>query len=265
MQWRESLKTTCFHISTLRLLKGSVIILNIMTKRYVQMKNQQRKKKQALNKDEKREVSKIAKKEQSKGIETKYYVPSYAHNGVGTTALIQHLSAVPQETTSATDQVRSGDQIDLAVFRSKMMFQNADADHNTFRVMILQWNVESPVDRFTVESDIGKIISGYTPSAATSTSVTANLIGRYFWDNLRMKKFTILYDKLHTVTTDNPVRYLDLQFDLYKDRRTKKKISYKAGSADDCTNGLYLVVFSDSIVTPHPPFSHISQLTYKDG
>lgn len=223
--------------------------------------NSKSSKSQSLSRKERAEVNNIVKQQLAENIESKYKKTTTELTGVGTTASIINLCNIPIGTTDIT---RIGDRIDLSVLRTKLFFESK-AESDTFRVVIFQWHVDNTQDTMSTSTDLQGVLSAFQSGTGTSANAVANLLDMYYVDNLKGGKFTIIHDKLYTVSTEDPVKHVELKYNLYKDRKTKKSVHYKGGSPASGYNLIYMAVFSDSTIAPNPEFAQQSIVTFKDA
>lgn len=181
-------------------------------------------------------------------MELKYHDTQPANINLSSVGAFLDLLFSNAQGTSDSNQ-RIGDSIVMKSIGFRFLFQGSSTDGaNAIRIILFRWHEDDQVNPPTV--------------AQLLTVPGAALTSPYEFDNMRMKKFTILYDKIATV--DNVGTGMYKHFNVFKTFRGSKV--YFDSSADEGKSKVYVFLCSDSPVVPHPLMSFIySRITYTDA
>lgn len=192
----------------------------------------------ATRKYVKREIVKFAKKT----VETKYF-PTNASDVVDFSGVIQGVTGIPQ---GDTDLTRDGDSAYLLGISVNYSFIIGDTTQSC-RIILFRWNQDTAAANPLV-----------TDILDASGGILAPL-SNYVMDNYRMKKFTILYDRIHALSANGTER---VTRHFYK--KLKSKVSFDAAT----TNGkgkLFILVISDSGAVTHPTYQFGTMTYFTDA
>lgn len=200
-----------------------------------------------FSKKKKQRISTIAKRVLQRNAEWKH------HNAVvsGATAFAGGLNSLTDVAQGDTDLTRDGDQLTmgkLVFFLELAQSSGVGFDvHNAVRVILFQWFPQSA----PAVSDILDQGTGTAPYY------------HYFTD--KAKSFKILHDKIHRLQRDDPTAGGQVKIfkRRFKVRPGRKKIQYVSGGTTG-SNKIYLLLMSDSSVTPHPTAYFHSRLNFMD-
>lgn len=188
--------------------------------------------------------------------EMKYYLNNIPGTSLVTTANIQLLTSIPQ---GITDQQRAGDKLMLSP-RFHLTYNLEAGDiYNFIRVIIFQWKpLAGPSSYIPVATDI--LLPG--------SSGGYDFLSHY--DHDTRTDFHILYDRVHrmignaaapeTPFTDNSTHFVKTTV-----RIPRRQLQFISGSSTDMSNGIYLLMFSDSIIIPNPTISLAVKFMYTDS
>jgi len=208
----------------------------------------------ALNPRQKKEVDKIILRNQ----EVKYFVGGFSASNVTNTAVI---NGVPFDIPQGdTDTERDGDHLKW-LGKVRMNFQmiaNGSAEHNTIRLILLQWHPTSLATPLPVPLSI--LLTGPTGSV--------DVMSHYNHD--QRQNYKILYDQVFDLAsnttvdaagiTDKIVITKHIKVSLAKAR---KQVQYVSGGLQG-TNRLFLIYVSDSALL-HPTLALHSKVFYTDS
>lgn len=171
-----------------------------------------------------------------------YYLNTSYATGTSssTTPGIVSMTDVSQETSSAGDSVRSGDEIYITSFQFRYYLTVGDS-YNVIRMMFFQWQQDD------------------TPTAADILADTSSnpVLSPYRKDT--SGHYKILYDKVHVLDTYNTVQ----KASGFISKSLKKKIKYDGGTTTG-QNKIYFLNVSDSAAVAHPSYFLTTQLNFKD-
>lgn len=177
----------------------------------------------------------ILKRNEKMYLQTTLASPNFIDNA-GT---VFNITNIPQGTTGVTDSQRVGDRIYLKSIELNLVVAVADA-FNYLRV----------------------ILFSYTPAATPSPSNVLNAVhylSPYQHDN--RKNFRILHDELLCVTTYEPTKAIMSKIiGGFSDR----SVQFQGGSVLG-TNGVWLLMISDSSAVAHPAVSTQIKVNYSDA
>jgi hypothetical protein len=190
--------------------------------------------------DLKSQMTQIALKVINGKAETDSFDVGFA-SSVNSTGNLTKLSTIPQGTS---DSNRIGDQAEVFQVSIKGCAQNSSADlTNAIRFILFRWEQDD---------------SSAAPAAVTDILQTASPFSPYNRDNLRARKFIVLYDKLLCTGLQGPST---VKFE--KDVKVNFKIKFQ-GSANTGTSHIYAAQVSDSSAIPDPGMAWIARVWYHD-
>jgi len=165
------------------------------------------------------------------------------------------LTAIPQQTVVATDQVRIGDQVKIERIEVRISFNNqaiaTAAPSCNWRVLLVQ-------DKNYNNTGVLTLLDVFT---ADPNHVFAGALSCRNRDHLGTK--IILYDKsFSTGIYFNTGKIFTIRPNL---KYMKKKIQYTAGSTTNQEGGVYLVVMNDSLSADDPYHSFEARVIYTDA
>lgn len=171
---------------------------------------------------------------------------TYSPSTSGTTT---HLTSIAGGTTDST---RVGDAVTLESIEVRFNGLCASSvagstEINAIRMLLIQWH---PVSNAAVTL------------ADILLDNLAYWISPYDHDNQRAKLFTILRDE--TFSTDGYSR-AGFTGHWMVNRGFQKKMCYIAGSSSNQSNGLYLMLVSDSSAVSHPAVNTYVKVNYTDA
>lgn len=174
--------------------------------------------------------------------ETKFWLFNDWSGGVSSTTTIGigDMSLIPQETSSATDSVRVGDEVRVSSIQFRYYLTCADTT-NVIRLILFQWHQD--------DTPAGSDILGSTSQPLTSP-YRKDTKGHY----------TILWDKTHHLTLGNNSVVGGKGF---ISRGFKRKIRYDAATTTG-QGKFFLLNVSDSSAATHPYYYWTFQINYKD-
>jgi hypothetical protein len=162
-------------------------------------------------------------------------------SSVNSTGSLTKLSTIPQGTS---DSNRIGDQVEVFKVSIIGCATNSSADlTNTIRLILFRWEQDD---------------SSAAPAAVTDILQTASPYSPYNRDNLRARKFIVLYDKVLATGLQGPSI---AKFE--KDINVNFKIKFQ-GSANTGTSHVYAAQVSDSAAIPDPGMAWITRVWYHD-
>jgi hypothetical protein len=191
----------------------------------------------------KKEVKEMIRSAQLAIMEPKSYDAGLSVNpGNGGTSIIQKMTTIPQ---GDTDTTRDGDQ--LSVEWSELHYAclvNATDVSNLMRVIAFCWHFD----------DGGQ---APTPSLILQSSTTP--LSSYNRDSVKEKAFTVLHDNLVALYSGGVGNK-----SFYYRNPKKFKITFTAGG-NTGKNHIYLLIVSDSAVTPFPIFTSYHRTQFFDA
>lgn len=169
-------------------------------------------------------------------------------NTVSSTAsLVAIISGMTQGITDLNSRV--GDKITLRSLRMRGNLVIGDTT-NIMRLVLFLWNEDSSVCAPSAAS-----ILDDTTSASTQLYCDFNKDG----DNVKNKKFHVLYDKRFTLSASRNI----INVDVHKEFKTGYQCGFIAGAGTGI--GMpYLLICSDSVAITHPAYYLNFALTYSD-
>jgi hypothetical protein len=181
------------------------------------------------------------------------FFDSHVYGSTATSTPAQFgLSAIPQ---GATDSTRDGDQVNLRSVEIRAdCYLQATGGTNDFtdivRMVIYRWHPMSTTTK-PVPADVLLDLSNAESAVTTLFS----------WDNRR--DFTILMDKRVVLSGNGPsIAKIDFKH-TWKPPGLPSHFSN--GSTTLQTQGLFLLVMSDSQVATHPLYNYYARVTYADS
>lgn len=177
-------------------------------------------------------------------VEYKRHYDQYTANTIGTSATIQNVNIIDQGTVVTQ---RIGNQVKIISHYINSLFTiNASATNTQIRFMVV---LDKQVNGATFA--IGDLLR--------DTSATDILVSSMDIDN--GKRFKILYNKLFLLSPEFPSK----QIKYFKKHSLKIKYDGNTSSvADQTTNGLYIVFFSNES-TNQPAITLSSCIRYVDN
>lgn len=158
------------------------------------------------------------------------------------TALIVKVSAPTQGTS---DIQRVGDRIKAMALNFKYNCVAADTV-NRMRVSVIRWQED---DGSTLPSN-----------SQIYQNITSNIQSFFNYDNISSGRFKVLYDKVEDIELTNG------NAQMYRHKYIKLKGTKIGFTGSTSGRGhLYVIVNSDSGLTPHPSFDGLCRFTYKDA
>jgi hypothetical protein len=162
-------------------------------------------------------------------------------SSVNSTGSLTKLTTIPQ---GLTDSSRVGDQVEVFKLSIIGCLQNSSSDlTNTCRLILFRWEQDDSSAAPASVSDILQTASPYSP---------------YNRDNLRARKFIVLYDKVLCTGLQGPSIS---KFE--KDVGCNFKIKFQ-GSANTGTSHIYALQVSDSTAIPDPQMQWVARTWYHD-
>lgn len=171
--------------------------------------------------------------------ELKYYDGAWVQSSLGSTPLLQQLSAIPQGNT---DISRNGDRLKLYKihFRGDALCFSADA-YNRIRVVVFQW---FPATLPTAGSIL---LPGLN-------AVNIDFASHYAHDT--RQQYRVMYDRVHKLignasTANTPNTAASVKQFVFSLRIPRRQLQYVAGTTTG-SNQIYIMAFSDSAGIPNP-------------
>lgn len=162
-------------------------------------------------------------------------------SSVNSTGSLLKISTIPQGTG---DSNRIGDQAEVFKISIRGAVQNSSADlTNSTRLIIFRWEQDD---------------SSAAPAAVTDILQTASPYSPYNRDNLRAKKFIVLYDKLYVTSLQGPAGIA-----IAKDIAVNFKLKFQ-GSGNTGNSMIYTAQVSDSSAIPDPALAFVARVWYHD-
>lgn len=186
------------------------------------------------------EVKGIARSVIKSMAEKKYWTIN-ALNTIDFNGTVTRLTAVPQ---GDTDLARDGDQLQLTSWQLRFAFVVGDA-YNIMRIIIFRWDMDDSEDTPTA------------PEILFNVGSTNSPLSSFNQDSIRQKQMRILYDKLVTIDTYNPIKVFKIK------KRNSSKISFSGGTTNG-TGHLYMLVVSDSGAVTHPAIAYDFKCNFID-
>lgn len=190
-------------------------------------------------------------------VEHKHFTANQAYAVIDYTSPVNFLlTNIPQQTVSATDQVRLGDQVKIDSISIKLSVQNginlaASQPAIVWRVLLVQDKNYNSTGTLT----LAQVFNNDPNAGIPSTLSHRNR------DHLGTK--IILYDRTfttgiywnngHTLTIKPKLKYM------------KHKIQYDAGSTTAMEGGVYLLIFNDNAQVNDPYYSFQTRIVYSDA
>lgn len=183
-----------------------------------------------------------AKRVVNRMAEKKWYT-SHTAVDISQTGNIDWLSQIPQ---GDTDLTRDGDQCRLTSlsFKGNLIAASTDGT-NTVRIIIFKWNDNNIVSA----PDLDDIL--------TATGTGEVPLGMYQQDNVRSKRFNILYDKLYSLDDFHPQTIINTKIKM------RSPINFNGGGTTG-RGHIYLLYVSNSNATPHPTLNYAFKFVFTD-
>jgi hypothetical protein len=162
------------------------------------------------------------------------------------------ISAIPQ---GSTDSTRDGDQVNLLALRVYFAtyLQGTGGTNDftdTVRIIVFRWH---PMSTAAAPVPANVLID---------TSVAESLVmSDYTWDN--RKDYTIVHDHRFDLSGNGPAQ-MSMTFEK-KWKAPGIPAHFSAGSTTLQSNGLFVIVSSDSLVATHPLFNLYTRVIYSDA
>jgi hypothetical protein len=185
------------------------------------------------------EISRVALKILKKNQEHKSFDTGFG-SSVSSTGTIQKLSTIPQ---GDTDSTRDGDALQIIRIEFRVAFAFADPV-NTGRVIVARWNQDD---------------SSAAPTGITDILQTATPYSPYNRDNLRAKKFSVIFDNTYLVGATGPNILGSCLSKNYP-----SKIAFQA-AANTGNGHIYAFMVSDSAAIAHPIFTYVARIWFTDS
>lgn len=188
----------------------------------------------------------IAGKQTLKFFDNHTYVGSATSTGINIA-----LSAIPQGNTDST---RSGDSVSLKTLevRGELYLQGTGGTNdftNQVRVIVYMWH--------PVSSGAAPVIASILQDVSVAQSL---VMSGYSWDS--KPQFSVLYDKNFALSGNGVA---DVFFHFKKSFGSGHLATWAGGSTTLQSDGLFMIVCSDSLVATHPIYNFYSRVAYLDS
>jgi len=188
----------------------------------------------------------IASKQTLKFYDNHTYVGSATSGGINIA-----LSTIPQGNTDST---RSGDSVSLETLevRGELYLQGAGGTNDftdQIRVIIYMWH--------PVSSGAAPVIASILQDVSVAQSL---VMSAYSWDS--KPQFSVLYDKNFSLSGNGPS---DVFFDFRKSFGSGHLATWAGGSTTLQSEGIFMIIASNSLVATHPIYNFYSRVTYLDS
>lgn len=211
-----------------------------------------------------RKLTKVMKKEVKQIIavkqELKYFAPLIGGTAITSTAIQTLMNTISQ---GDNDSQRNGDKVMMSPGFWVTYNITPGDQFNFVRVLIFQWKPVSGT-------------SSYIPTIAdivlNGSSSFPDFTSQYNHD--KRTQYRILYDKVSRVVGNGSSALINAPFTDLSTVFIKtyvkipfRQVQYQAGTNDNLTNGIYLVLISDSAIASivHPNLSMTYKMTYTDS
>lgn len=189
----------------------------------------------------KRKMKRVARG-QIRYMSEKKWFTAHTANNIDFSGQIDNLTQIPQ---GDTDLTRDGDQVRLTSFQLRANIRVGD-NTNTIRLIVFRWNdnnavvVPAPADLITA------ISTGEAP------------LGAYQQDNVRSRRFNVLFDRLYSVDANNPQVVLKIK------KRMSSTINFNGGGTGG-RGHIYFMYISDSGAATHPTINYAYKFVFIDN